>query len=731
MENAPATRLPAPAHGTSSTRGSDLFQAALQDARAAAAEYIQVCQKGEKPERPKLRMVEAGIFGRNPRASVTAAAVGAELAGAPIASDPEPSPRSAPSTPPARGMRMARSEPMIRSSRYRKGAARESGTIGGLLACAQIDKPRRLSSREPWQGGDEHTAEVSLREELRSASPCASSTASGRACSPCSPSRRNLVLVHGRFADDVVARPPKIDALLPEIEAEPQPLISSAPKWWTPPSEVVDAASSFDSRHRLISRRAHLMMNILDRDVTSVRKASVFHAIRSETQFARFVPPLRRERAAAPPAPPPPPPPRPPPPAKAWSLEASLWAPRAASDSGGLFDSDDCLRRVIEQDWACAKHVRNIDSYIVHCMDKADEEGGTRDFGTVEEVEEVLRAHAQALLQIFDYYAATRGARACRLFVWPFSAFLALVEDASIEQKGSTFCRMNHLEQIFIAASLPLRQDPQEGAEDILLASWPHTLTRVEYLECLVRIAIAKYVLPYRVTNIAEALTRLLEQDILPNMAAEISHNPNEYRRTYCYTEAVDAVLRKNEMNLRSIFSAYSRSNSSNPAAAQHLMSFRQFLELLGTVRFFDLDFSVQDASLIFNWSRMRVVADEDDESHARETRLTFTDFLEAMVRISMSKSLPNNEDLEGLNTVDTHTFVLSLQAQGGWDEFVASHPAGWDKPLRQPIEQCLHHAISLMVSTIFTAVAPPGSVKVLTTRQVRHFRKMRLSGKS
>ena len=52
-------------------------------------------------------------------------------------------------------------------------------------------------------------------------------------------------------------------------------------------------------------------------------------------------------------------------------------------------------------------------------------------------------------------------------------------------------------------------------------------------------------------------------------------------------------------------------------------------------MRWFTADFTTREANLIFVWSRMRTVDEEDKAARERLTQLSFEDFLEAVCRLS------------------------------------------------------------------------------------------------
>lgn len=66
-------------------------------------------------------------------------------------------------------------------------------------------------------------------------------------------------------------------------------------------------------------------------------------------------------------------------------------------------------------------------------------------------------------------------------------------------------------------------------------------MTRTEFLEALVRIAIGRYARTKgsKYADISEAVVHLCRDDILPRVPVAARHDSNDFRRKYCYLEQV------------------------------------------------------------------------------------------------------------------------------------------------------------------------------------------------
>jgi hypothetical protein len=118
-------------------------------------------------------------------------------------------------------------------------------------------------------------------------------------------------------------------------------------------------------------------------------------------------------------------------------------------------------------------------------------------------------------------------------------------------------------------------------------------------------------------------------------------------------------------------------------------------------------DLSVDDARLIFMWSRMRVVDENMRESNGRGGReriehLTWWGFLEAMVRVAQCKALPTDAEVEAAGCSDGGEFLLELRKDPqAHREFIASHNKEWWQPLRQPIADALKQLLMLVMHSV------------------------------
>jgi hypothetical protein len=157
-----------------------------------------------------------------------------------------------------------------------------------------------------------------------------------------------------------------------------EPLRTEVPPWlpcWTP--KVVEAANTFDRRHRRRWDSAENVYFALSRDLTHLAKQDAFDLATMEIRFNRFSEKesldgvqryqMRKKEKVK----------------KPWRLEDSIWAPRVKwCDSKDFYDTDACECKMFSADWK-----RALDCGIGRYINRLDD--GEGDLDEVEEVEKV------------------------------------------------------------------------------------------------------------------------------------------------------------------------------------------------------------------------------------------------------------------------------------------------------------------------------------------------------
>ena len=90
-----------------------------------------------------------------------------------------------------------------------------------------------------------------------------------------------------------------------------------------------------------------------------------------------------------------------------------------------------------------------------------------------------------------------------------------------------------------------------------LINSAERNLQRYEFFEIIVRLADQKYRGPKVVDSLADAVQKLIKENIYPNSTAV---DGEMFRKYHCYNVKVNEILKKNEVPLRKVYDSFCHS---------------------------------------------------------------------------------------------------------------------------------------------------------------------------
>jgi len=501
---------------------------------------------------------------------------------------------------------------------------------------------------------------------------------------------------------------------------KPVPLRALAPPWWVMPPEAEQAAHKFDVGLVALSGRVERLNTTLEEDPThALADECLGVAMRELYRHRYFVPEFAAKAAGKikgkgkqkP--------------KKKWRLEESIWARRArTSDSKAFLDSDECERDRFEIDWQEALS-HKLEGFIMK-TDKKEKgappaprggaRGGPKASGDappevhpeVQEVRDLLWEHHDMLYMTFFYYASQEDKP--NVFMINYLSYQRFYEDCSLAVAGSIGCQPRNLDQMFVAINASGKGTDLHAKEK---NNDQHSLNRQEFLQLLVRVANARYIMTGQVQDVSDAVRMVVEQDVRDNVVPECLHDLNTFREHYCYQEEVDHVLRRHETSLRALYKEFARDLDGMIGKSSFLMGFDEWIGFLQSVHVLDVGkgastqfCSHRHGTLAFVWSRMAVVGSEENDAVVLKTQnLHFEDFLEALVRISTMVGWPTDEEIEEAGYLDAGEFLLNLQQFSHvYDRFMAMNATSWDEEPRQPIERCVAHLLAWVIRVVAAA---------------------------
>ena len=474
-----------------------------------------------------------------------------------------------------------------------------------------------------------------------------------------------------------------------------EPLRTEGASWWTMSADVVEACDSFDRRHQRHWDVSETFLFKLQRDISRITKQNAFDSELQELRMNRYA--LReknnltaqtyekrkgKERSK-----------------KKWTLWDSIWVPRTKwCDSLDFLDTEECELKLFQCDWerslACG-----VGRYILK-MDHDEDEDETHLDGMdeVQEVVQVLWEYHDLVYVAFDYYAC-QGA-SDDITAMSFNAFAQFVADCGLASNKSKFCKKTHFDQLFIAVDSSNAGGSKTGEK----MNRKKALNRQEWLQCLVKMAIMRYVQSGEMADVSEALERLLRVDVEPNLDRQVFVEGNVFRDRYIYNEPVDVILWRHEANLRLIFEKLTRLKGQNAAAgiANKMVSFETWKEFARIFELYGDDLTERHITLAFVWSRMKVIDEEDPKTRVKLTHLAYEDFVEAICRLAAHKALPTDDELAKAESNCAGMYLRQMQADqpDEYADLISSRARPWASQPLLRMERCVEHMCSILVVT-------------------------------
>ena len=472
--------------------------------------------------------------------------------------------------------------------------------------------------------------------------------------------------------------------------------------------EECEAARDFDMRHMRYSGGALRAMATIKYD-KSQETSSAFRKGMVEVLRNRFV---TREMydpfSASPPR-------RDFPPkrhVRRWRLENSIWAPRATFGNSKDMYEGRSLRTLLSIDWRVARMHHQLATFILRTQLTPGELSKlSKDMHPaapeVQAVYDVLERHASTVYGAFYHYSTvgkTFDGPDTEIMHVRHDAFMKFVEDCSLVSPDGGTGHFSTIWSIVDAGDRSTRRiDPYNK---------PSALNRHEWLQVVVRIAVHTLLRPRShsepIGNVADTVEVFCEH-LEARLPPEALLSSDEFRRHYCYTEAVDRVLRKHEPFLRMLYATYAvlgndgLNDQSTLTSTSH-MSIGAWLEMNSNIGLIELGLvSVTQLMQAFNACRIRASTAYSATQEMRLRLLFFEDFCEALVRVAYVIALPTPDDVSRTLADDAGDFMIAL-LQGADDkfrQFVARRGGCWLGHPHQRIQGSLACLLALMMRLI------------------------------
>lgn len=328
-----------------------------------------------------------------------------------------------------------------------------------------------------------------------------------------------------------------------------------------------------------------------------------------------------------------------------WTLYDSVFVPRlTSSDARDFFESDRVWRRAFTVDWGRVTANARFAKLLTRAQPDA------LPATVVGSIKAVMKKHYPELCFVFDYYA-TQGSG--DVFCIQANAFYDMCADCRIINEKIPGCGKKDLAILFTAANV----EENRLAEDSK-ANDDKALVRFEFIEMMLRIAIARFVSTGTTADIGHALHLLIQTLVLENADPLAVTDPDDYRRERLYTPEVNAVMEHNLRLLTALFKKYCVTKRDMPRKT--LMSLSEWEAFLNDCELFSADFTRREAILCFKWSKMRVI--DELKRQTEHQCMQLCDFLEALGRVAEVSGMPTKRDLQRSKATNAYEYFKAAR---------------------------------------------------------------------
>ena len=396
-----------------------------------------------------------------------------------------------------------------------------------------------------------------------------------------------------------------------------------------------------------------------------------------------------------------------------FPLAGTIWEPRSTwADSKDYYDTRETFDKWFNMLWKLANTQFGLTKLILQTDDDGTS-GGNADAdempNEVEAVGVVLWQNKRYIYYLFMNYA-TLGEDLESLSLKDFTAF---IQDHKLASKHYKFCKKSDIDRLFIQVGCQAKRYwenlDKEGskqsvkAQALLSGDKAKALGGIEFVGMLVRIAINRYVLSGQIKDVSEALQKLFDHDILPFWRIVGSEETDEFRREFCYTQAMTIMLKGHEEYLRHIFDGIAGIDGSG-GQHSHMITYEEWMTFLRALNFIGSDLTERDAQRCFAWSRMIVINPYTIRGRIRDTALPFEGFLEALIRVANLKSLPTDDEIEKSECEHAGAFMMYLKTNREHDyrKMIEDRATPWGEVAdSEPLDRCTEHTLEMIFYTI------------------------------
>jgi hypothetical protein len=300
------------------------------------------------------------------------------------------------------------------------------------------------------------------------------------------------------------------------------------------------------------------------------------------------------------------------------------------------------------------------------------------------------------------------------VFTLELNDFTSFLEKCGIPDNESQFVKKSDCDTLFITSNyMGDKSDPEAKVRT------EHSMLEQQFIEALVRIALAKYGKGQSTANVITAVEMLIVENILPNIPGAATVDNNWFRRERLYFEEVDTVYKRVKPALLALYSRY-RLPPKAGGLRPKLWNVDCWMEFCKDANLIDEEYTLPNSQLVYLQSRMTVV--DEVGRWSKYTVMTWVDFLEAFGRTADQKSIPSLAEIHDMGYENMLDWKLAIDA--GEIQYVRRPSAtGHHKPTENIFTRPLADKVEALLDLAFRTLCyipgeeNPYSVDIFTRK--------------
>jgi len=336
-----------------------------------------------------------------------------------------------------------------------------------------------------------------------------------------------------------------------------------------------------------------------------------------------------------------------------WDIYKSIYAPRLKeADARSFWEERPFWKKMFRADWTrCCSQERFVN--MIDREAKKNKGGHTTGKEELAEIGMTIDKHYPLMMRAFKYFSLL-GSGGC--FTMQLNEYTDFLDTCLIPDPESDKCKRSDCDTLFITANYE-----EDKKSEVSKVNEDNALLRFEFIEVLIRLALAKYGNGIETYDVSDAVSMLFERNISPNLPPEAAIDSDKFRIERLYFEEMEDEFVKHKDLLRAVYSRY-RQRPHGGGLRYKQLTIGGWMQLMDDCKLIDDHFTERLAKLCYLTGQMCVIDEVKNRKKLEE--MSWIEFLDAIGRVGELVHLPTDEYLANSGYPNVLDFRISQETE-------------------------------------------------------------------